>query len=186
MKKTAFSLAEALITLLVVSIIVAASLPVITKKTRSTSKTVDWLWRTNREQTVVYPTNNKDMLLGDINNGKRQGIVISGVLEFKDRHGRTIGWISENGENSFQNSSDIVAKQELIVSMLDELNTQISKAINVAQNQALRDKYKDKDFGGVRGDGYRKKNDNINMEITPEQMDQINMIQEKINAMMQQ
>lgn len=98
-KKYAFSLAEALITLLIVSLITVAAAPVITKKTKQKSDLGYWA-TTNISQNAIMPVNNKNIVLGT-RKGSTNSIVVTGVLEFKNQKGETIGWISEDGSSSF-------------------------------------------------------------------------------------
>ena len=60
----AFSLAEALITLLIVCIIAIATVPVITKKSRPNPSKVIWVADT-MVKTAVTPSAQRDIKLGD-------------------------------------------------------------------------------------------------------------------------
>ena len=97
-KKFGFSLAEALITLLIIALITVLSAPVITKKARKREDTNMWTFVKNKNK-YIYPTNNNDIMLGSTKQPK--GIVVNGVLVFKNTKGETIGWIAEDGTNSF-------------------------------------------------------------------------------------
>lgn len=97
-RKFGFSLAEALITLLIISLIVVLSAPVITKKARKREDKNMWTFIKN-ENTYITPTNNNDIMLGSTK--KAKGIIVNGVLVFKNKNGDTIGWIAEDGSNSF-------------------------------------------------------------------------------------
>lgn len=97
-----FSLAEALITLLIVSIIAVASAPIITKKARKKADSVLWNY-VKKEQEYIYPAQNRDIMLGSKKTPK--GITVNGVLVFKNTKGQTIGWIAEDGSSSFTQTS---------------------------------------------------------------------------------
>lgn len=104
-RKTAFSLAEALVTLLIVCVIAMVSAPVITSRARN--HTPKDAWKINRERIqTVSPTSNRDIKLGYTENRGSQGIVVVGKLEFKNSNGETIGWIDENGNSSFGGSCE--------------------------------------------------------------------------------
>lgn len=102
-----FSLAEALITLLIVCIIVIMTMPMITKKAKKRPIEQPWSFYANYND-ALYPSGHKDIILGEVSNGKLQSIVVAGRLEFKNRAGQTIGWIDEDGSSSFvgNNSQD--------------------------------------------------------------------------------
>lgn len=102
-----FSLAEALITLLIVCIIVIMTMPMITKKAKKRPIEQPWSFYANYND-ALYPSGHKDIILGEVSNGKSQSIVVAGRLEFKNRAGQTIGWIDEDGSSSFvgNNSQD--------------------------------------------------------------------------------
>lgn len=104
-KKSGFSLAEALITLLIVCIIAIMTAPIITKKTRKSPTDVLWTIDNKKAQAVIYPNAKRDIMLGDISKNAKQGIVVTGTMYFKDRNGNVIGWISEDGSNSFAQNS---------------------------------------------------------------------------------
>lgn|SRR5574344_2359684 len=135
MKVFGFSLAEALITLLIVCVVAIATAPLITKKHRKTALTS--LWQADTVvQNAVTPTQYADIRLGT-ENDKKQGIVIVGTMYFKDRSGKTIGWISEDGSSSFSNAEVdpmSLQKQEQILqsiqSMMNELNQIKQKNMN--------------------------------------------------------
>ena len=93
-KKIGFSLAEALITLLIVSIIAVVSAPIITKKSRKIETKTVWSINTDNYATIT-PSDGRDIKLGRTRSGKTQGIVVVDRLEFKNRQGRVIGWINE-------------------------------------------------------------------------------------------
>ena len=96
----AFSLAEALITLLIVCIVAIASAPILTKKARKAPAVI--LWQTDTiAKHALTPTGMQDLRLGTDVKNKEQGIVVVGKLYFKDRNGKIIGWIAEDGTTSF-------------------------------------------------------------------------------------
>lgn len=103
-KYLAFSLAEALITLLIVCIIAIASAPMITKKAKKSMRTEFWQ-RDMYADTAVSVRNGYDIRLGSKSDKKDQSIVVVGTLYFKDRNGNVIGWISEDGTSSFSGNS---------------------------------------------------------------------------------
>ena len=74
-----FSLAEALITLLIVCIIVIMTMPIMTKKAKK--RAVEQPWRFYAPyNNALYPSDNKDIILGEVSNGKSQSIVVAGRL----------------------------------------------------------------------------------------------------------
>ena len=166
MKKTyGFSLAEALITLLIVCIIAIATVPVITKKKRDPNRAASVLWKVdNTNPKVLIPSAGRDIKLGQIDN-QNQGIVIVRRLEFKNRDGQTIGYIDENGENSFQNNNEILKKQEQIISILNNLNSELSRALEIQENA-----------------NYNRYN---NSDISYDQRSRIKQMQNEVNALMQ-
>lgn len=99
MKKiSGFSLAEALITLLIVAIIAVASAPIITKKARKNDDIQLWtLYKQGNG--YIFPKNNRDIMLGSSKN--QTGIIVNGTLVFKNSKGEVLGWISEDGTSSF-------------------------------------------------------------------------------------
>ncbi len=99
--KFAFSLAEALITLLIVCIIAIVSAPMITKKAKRSMRTEFWQ-KDSYADSAVSVRNGYDVRFGtESEKEKNQSIVVIGTLYFKDRNGKVIGWISEDGSNSF-------------------------------------------------------------------------------------
>lgn len=95
MTKKGFSIAEALMVLLIMSIIVAVSIPVITKKSRvKPVKTEAGLWKDYKYQ-FLMPVDRRDIALGDEKRDK--GIRITGKLSLKDLSGVEIGWIKDSG-----------------------------------------------------------------------------------------
>lgn len=105
-----FSLAEALVTLLIVCIIAIMTAPMITKKKRKDPMQVLWNVDTKIEN-VIYPNAKRDIMLGEITKNNTQGIVIVGTMYFKDRNGNKIGWISEDGSSSFAQASSSGSSQ---------------------------------------------------------------------------
>ena len=171
MKKTGFSLAEALITLLIVSIIAIASVPVITKKKNNTNHE---LWKIERNtQTAIYPSNGRDIRLGDINKKESQGIIVYGTLYFMDRNGNTIGWIKENGESSFGTSEN----QTKTLEMLTALNQQLTEALNAVNTI--------QQMPNLKGKAKRDAQKIIDNQVSPEQMEQIMQLQNQLKDLMQ-
>lgn len=130
----AFSLAEALITLLIVCIIAIATVPVITKKSRPNPSKVIWVADT-MVKTAVTPSDQRDIKLGDATGHVKQGIVITGTMYFKDRNGKVIGWISEDGNTSFAQGNDydfnaMSQRQEMLMNMLQNLTAQLNNVKN--------------------------------------------------------
>ena len=107
-KKYGFSLAEALITLLVVSLIIVLSTPMITKKTKPNSDLRYWS-STQLYPNSIIPVSNKNIVVGSTGNAKNS-IIVSGVLEFKNKKGETIGWIAEDGTSSGQSHAEAERK----------------------------------------------------------------------------
>ena len=172
MKKTGFSLAEALITLLIVSIIAIASVPVITKKKNNTNRE---LWKIERNtQTAIYPSNGRDIRLGDINKKESQGIVVYGTLYFMDRNGNTIGWIKENGETSFGSN----ANQQKTMEMLSELSRQLVNTLSAA-NELQNLNYHDKR-------SKKKAQEIIDTQVSQEKMDEIIQLQAQLKELIEQ
>lgn len=98
--KKGFSIAEAMMVLLIMSIIVAVSIPVITKKSRKkTTKIEAGLWRDYRHE-FLMPVDNRDITLGDETN--ERGIRIKGKLSLKNLDGKEIGWVKDDGTTSFE------------------------------------------------------------------------------------
>lgn len=201
-----FSLAEALITLLVVCIIAIATVPVITKKKRTPDNKPNTLWTVEREtEATIYPAASRDIKLGELNPRKSQGIIVVGTLEFKSRDGRTIGWIKENGENSFSNTEEIVAKQQEIINALTNLTNDLKSALNNAPaNNYNYDRYNNdassnehKVNGGIsgrerlmrHGSGRDRLNydssNGIDMKASAEQISKIAQLQKEFDAMLQ-
>ena len=95
MRKKGFSIAEALMVLLIMSIIVAVSMPVLTKKSRrKTAKIDSGLWKDYRHE-FVAPVDNRDVALG--NDAHEKGIRIIGKLSLKDLGGTERGWVKDDG-----------------------------------------------------------------------------------------
>lgn len=127
-KKFGFSLAEALITLLIIALITVLSAPVITKKARKREDTNMWTFVKNKNK-YIYPTNNNDIMLGSTKQPK--GIVVSGVLVFKNTKGETIGWIAEDGTNSFTLENQGMALPSISDEDMKKLVEQVQKSIDV-------------------------------------------------------
>lgn len=98
-KKKAFSIAEAMMVLLIMSIIVACTMPIITKKAKTKPTKIDsGLWKDYRNE-FIRPVDNRDVLLGE--KTKEKGIRIDGKLSIKNLEGVEVGWIKDDGSNSF-------------------------------------------------------------------------------------
>lgn len=133
LKNKAFSLAEALITLLIVSIIIAATAPVLTK--RKVRKDVNLLWHVdNSVHTAITPTPGRDIILGSYDGSdEKRGIVVRGKLYFKDTKGNIIGWIAEDGTNSFSKTE--VFDMDAILQRQQKIDEAISKLSIILQEQ---------------------------------------------------
>lgn len=132
--KFGFSLAEALITLLIVSIIAVVSAPLITKKSRKIDSKTVWSINTDNYATIT-PTDGRDIKLGRTRSGKTQGIVIVDRLEFKNRDGRVIGWIDEDGSSSFSGVSNEMLQTELM-NLVTNLSKDMQAMLSASRSQA--------------------------------------------------
>lgn len=134
-KYLAFSLAEALITLLIVCIIAIASAPMITKKAKKSMRTEFWQ-KDMYADTAVSVRNGYDIRLGSKSDKKDQSIVVVGTLYFKDRNGNVIGWISEDGTSSFAGGAvdpnTINKLMGMINTLYSEVQAQKPASYNVA------------------------------------------------------
>lgn len=126
-KNKAFSLAEAMITLLIVSIIMAVTAPILTKK--KIRKDVNLLWHVdNSAHTAITPSPDRDIILGSYDDSSdKRGIVVRGKLYFKDTKGNIIGWIAEDGTNSFSKTEvfdmdAILQRQQKIDEAIEKLS----------------------------------------------------------------
>lgn len=133
LKNKAFSLAEALITLMIVSIILAATAPVLTKK--KVRKDTNLIWHVdNSVHMAITPLDGKDIILGSYDNSDKQnGIVVRGKLYFKDTKGNVIGWIAEDGTNSFSKTE--VFDMESILQRQQKIDEAISMLSSMLQSQ---------------------------------------------------
>ena len=179
MKKAfGFSLAEALITLLIVSLIAAMTVPMMTKKTKKRAVNQPWSF-SSRYNNALYPSENKDLMLGEISSGHPQSIIVVGRLEFKNRTGQTIGWIDEDGSSSFlQNShsyandvdyNTIMENQKRILSILNALQQVLqSGEINLgsSSNRIRNNHRKSRSFD----DNSNNSNFNYNSTISEENL----------------
>lgn len=172
-KKLAFSLAEALITLLIVSLITIAATPVITKKARPKNDLMYWSV-TNTYPDSIKPINNKNIVLGTSQNAKNT-IIVTGILEFKNTKGETIGWISENGTSSFDcncnntqefSTDEILENQRKIfelISMLQDMLSKNKSNSNVKQNKSNHnDEISEEQLQSYINDIIKNMNININ------------------------
>ena len=136
----AFSLAEALITLLIVCIVAIASAPILTKKARKAPAVI--LWQTDTiAKHALTPTGMQDLRLGTDVKNKEQGIVVVGKLYFQDRHGNTIGWLAEDGTTSFAQGNDydfdaMARKQAALEQMLNTLTQMLQQELAKQQNES--------------------------------------------------
>lgn len=136
----AFSLAEALITLLIVCIVAIASAPILTKKARKAPAVI--LWQTDTiAKHALTPTGMQDLRLGTDVKNKEQGIVVVGKLYFKDRNGKIIGWIAEDGTTSFAQGNDydfdaMARKQAALEQMLNTLTQMLQQELAKQQNES--------------------------------------------------
>ncbi len=97
-RKKAFSIAEALMVLLIMSIIVAVSMPVLTKKSRrKTTKVEAGLWKDYRHE-FIAPVDNRDVAVGDDSHDR--GLRVIGKLTLKDLSGQPLGWVKDDGSVS--------------------------------------------------------------------------------------
>ena len=155
MNKKAFSLAEALITLLVVCIVAIATVPLITKKKRPVQSERQTLWNVERiMKSAIYPAASRDIMLGEINPKKSQGIIIAGTLEFKDRSGNTIGWIKEDGSSSFEEKFEMQL-QNGVETIKAELQNELQNASDEITADFLR-----KNLGIIQYGGSSEENGN--------------------------
>ncbi len=134
----AFSLAEALITLLIVCIITIVSVPVITKKKRDNPMKVLWMPDTEIK-TAIRPTGHRDIILGETTNENKHGIVIINKMYFKDRNGNVIGWIAEDGSTSFSEGNNhdfnvITQRQQKLEQTLTILTNMLQQEMNKQNN----------------------------------------------------
>lgn len=118
--KKAFSLAEALITLLIVCIIAIVSAPMITKKAKKPMRADVWQ-KDAYAESAVSVRNGYDVRFGTESDKKDQSIVVVGTLYFKDRDGKVIGWISEDGTSSFGGSAVDMNKMNQLLDMVNNL-----------------------------------------------------------------
>ena len=149
-RKNAFSLAEALITLLIVCIITIVSVPVLTKKNRDNPMKVLWAPDT-QIKTAIRPTAHRDIILGEETDENRHGIVVINKMYFKDRKGKVIGWIAEDGSTSFSQGNDydfnaMSQRQQKLEQMLELLTNMLQQEMqnqrNTQNNRSSRRKNK--------------------------------------------
>ena len=127
-RKFGFSLAEALITLLIICLITILSAPVITKKARKRQDTNMWTFFKNKTA-YIYPTNNNDVMLGSTKQPK--GIIVNGVLVFKNTKGETIGWIAEDGSSSFAMENQGMSFSSISDEDMKNLVEKVQKSMDV-------------------------------------------------------
>lgn len=183
-----FSLAEALITLLIVCIIAIASAPMITKKAKKSQNNLIWITDT-QIKTAVTPVGQRDIRLGDEKKDKKQGIVVVGTMYFKDRNGNVIGWIAEDGSNSFSQQSDyagydyeaVSAKQDKLMKMAETLMTVLQNDPSFRNNAMSGGNNKNSGSSSSRRAGRQTPM----MDISSFQNMDENQMQQQINALMQ-
>lgn len=172
-KKVGFSLAEALITLLIVCIVAIVSAPLITKKARKT--TPESIWTLNKDSlSSISPSANRDIKLGNTSGKNYQGIVVAGRLEFKNTDGETIGWIDEDGSNSFASTPVSNDKQDQIIQLLTSLSQELTKAIA-----------EDKNKSSIAPKSTVGSKRNIDYSINNEQMQNIEVLQQELNKLLE-
>lgn len=130
----AFSLAEALITLLIVCIIAVVSAPMITKKAKKPMRADVWQ-KDAYADSAVSVRNGYDVRFGSESDKKDQSIVVVGTLYFKDRDGKVIGWISEDGTSSFGGSAVDMNRMNQILDMVNNLYSMV-KSGQISDNNS--------------------------------------------------
>lgn len=169
LKNKAFSLAEALITLLIVSIIIAATAPVLTK--RKVRKDVNLLWHVdNSVHTAITPTPGRDIILGSYDDSEsKNGIVVRGKLYFKDTKGNIIGWIAEDGTNSFSKAEvfdmdAILQRQQKIDEAISKLSVILQEEIQKQHPEQWNPNNTHKNSGGHVRD-MQKENETVQIQL---------------------
>lgn len=168
-REKAFSLAEALITLLIVCIITIVSVPVLTKKKRDNPMKV--LWTTDTQiKTAIRPTAHRDIILGEETDENRQGIVVINKMYFKDRKGKVIGWIAEDGSTSFSQGNDydfnaMSQRQQKLEQMIEILT-------NMLQQETKNQRNTQNTLRNERN-SYNNSSNNINEEELNEQLQEL-------------
>ena len=196
----AFSLAEALITLLIVCIIAIATVPVITKKSRPNPSKVIWVADT-MVKTAVTTSAQRDIKLGDATGHVKQGIVITGTMYFKDRNGKVIGWISEDGNTSFAQGNDydfnaMSQRQETLMNLLQTLAAQLNSMQDPSRQQnesfpnassqrlsKIRQARESRQKNKLRNDNYSDNSSGRSTQTDTEQIQQqLNSLMELLNT----
>ena len=136
--RNAFSLAEALITLLIVCIITIVSVPVLTKKKRDNPTKVLWI-PDSQIRTGIRPNGHKDIILGEETDVNQNGIVVVNKMYFKNRKGKVIGWIAEDGSTSFSQGNDydfnaMSQRQQKLEQMLELLTNMLQQEMQNQRN----------------------------------------------------
>ena len=145
----------------------------ITKKARPKSDLMYWSV-TNTYPDSIKPINNKNIVLGTSQNAKNT-IIVTGILEFKNTKGETIGWISENGTSSFDcncnntqefSTDEILENQRKIfelISMLQDMLSKNKSNSNVKQNKSNHnDEISEEQLQSYINDIIKNMNININ------------------------
>lgn len=184
-KYVGFSLAEALITLLIVSIIAMVSAPILTKKAKKRPDEQPW---TSAKQygDAIHPNGGRNIILGSVQNGKPQSIVVVGQLEFKDRRGNTIGWINEDGSTSFSqgNDYDFNAMSQRQIQLEKTLETLSLMLTNEMQKKSSSSASYRRDDGASRRSGYSTRSSSKRAETQSNQPTQ-EELQRQIEGLMQ-
>lgn len=201
-KATGFSLAEALITLLIVCIIAIATVPMITKKKKSPRSAAEILWNVDSELPTITPAASRDIKLGKTSLKKTQGIIVVERLEFKDRQGKVIGWVDEDGSSSFANTDVIMSRQEDIIKMLNSITMGLSQSMAFSSSNGTPtdrltgrerlERAAGKANGGqtgrerlTRGKNKGNTSNEDSSSVSPEQMEQIRTLQKQLEIMLQ-
>ena len=196
----AFSLAEALITLLIVCIIAIATVPVITKKSRPNPSKVIWVADT-MVKTAVTPSAQRDIKLGDATGHVKQGIVITGTMYFKDRNGKVIVSISEDCNTSFAQGYDydfnaMSQRQETLMNLLQTLAAQLNSMQDPSRQQnesfsnassqrlsKIRQARESRQKNKLRNDNYSDNSSGRSTQTDTEQIQQqLNSLMELLNT----
>ena len=65
------------------------------------------LWTPDTQiKTAIRTTAHRDIILGEETDENSNGIVVINKMYFKDRKGKVIGWIAEDGSTSFSQGND--------------------------------------------------------------------------------
>ena len=181
-KKLGFSLAEALITLLIIAVITVLSAPVITKKARKREDTHMWTFIRNKTN-YIYPTNNNDIMLGSTK--QPRGIIVNGILVFKNTKGEIIGWIAEDGTNSFSMGTQETSLPQISDEEMKRIVKQVQNSIDIEKlsqqvqnpvrnNKTKQQKAKKASGSNASSENSENTNTNIDMEALIKTINQLN------------